>query len=305
MKMAWRNCAASIVCLGMLSSCGSGRPLMDAQAAAAKVNGQIIPARRLEAAMERAAARTNAHEPAPGREAVLQRLIDQELLVQAALARKLDRDPNVQRAAEGARRDALAHAYLESLIADAGGSEPDAKTFYERNPALFARRRIYQLREIVLEDGVEKLPGLGNQLAVTLDLNLISAWLKSQGVLFRIRSEVKPAEELPLVYLSRIAGMHRGEVALLSGAAGSSIVRLDRFEDAPLSEEQAATVIEPFLRLRRRLDVAQHALAELREKARIEYASEAVDPADRGAARRTSAGLQWNALQYGPAVLVR
>ena len=85
------------------------------------------------------------------RREVLDRLVDQELAVEKAIEKKLDRSPEVLLALENSRREILARAYVEQITA--GVPKPtteEAKKYYAENPALFAERRIYNIQEIVL-----------------------------------------------------------------------------------------------------------------------------------------------------------
>jgi EpsD family peptidyl-prolyl cis-trans isomerase len=252
--------------LGVLGACDGGFAPNVAEPIAAKVNGKPIPVSRLADSNEHGARPRNA---AAG---VLERLIDQELLVQAALQAKLDRDPRVARMLESARREILAHAYVEGVAAEAGEVSPrEVQRFYERNPALFASRRIYRFQEITLEAPVEKVQAVQERVRTAVDAKDLAAWLKAQGLSFSIAGATKPAEQIPLNFLPRLADMNEGEFALIPNPSGASIVQLVEAREAPLSEEQAAPVITRFLASRRRLELAQEAVSELRGKARIEY----------------------------------
>ena len=93
-------------------------------------------------------------QQAPTRQA-LEKVIDRELLVQKALAAGLDRDPAVRQSVETARRQLLAQAWLERGAATARSTPEEMRAFYAENPALFAERRIYRLRELAVSAPAE------------------------------------------------------------------------------------------------------------------------------------------------------
>lgn len=218
----------------------------------------------------------------------LEKLIDRELLVQSALAAKLDRDPQVAQSIENARRQLLAQAYLERSVAAAasaaaGSGRDDARaaevrSFYAENPALFAERRIYRLHELVVSAPAEMIDVLRAQTAKARDLDEVAAWLKSRGADYRLVPEMsglaQPAEQLPLSYLPQLARMNAGEIAVFATPLGASVIQLVQAEDAPLGEAQAAPLIEQFLAGRRRLESAAAEVKRLREVANIEYLGE-------------------------------
>ncbi len=85
-------------------------------------------------------------------QAALDQLIEQEILVQAAVEQKLDRNPEVLAAMESARRSVLAKAYIDQVRA--GTAKPtgtEIHAYFVDNPALFAERRVYTLREFRAE----------------------------------------------------------------------------------------------------------------------------------------------------------
>jgi EpsD family peptidyl-prolyl cis-trans isomerase len=202
----------------------------------------------------------------------LERIIDRELLVQKALESGLDRDPQVAQSIDEARRQLLAQAYLERAGAAAARSTPEeVRAFYAGNPALFAERRIYRLRELAVSAPPQFIDVLRAEAARASDLDDIAAWLRQRNVRFSAFTLTQPAEQLPLSQLSDIARMKEGDIAVFGTPLGASVVQLMHAAEAPLSEQQAASVIEQFLAAKKRMELAAAEVRKLRNGARIEY----------------------------------
>lgn len=220
----------------------------------AKVNGIEISAREAAGAQ------------------ALEKIIDRELLVQKALAAGLDRDPQVVQSIDHARRQLLAQAYLEGAAAAASKSTPEEiRAFYANNPALFGERRIYRLRELAVSAPAELIDVLRAEAARAADLDEVAGWLRLRNARFSALNVTQPAEQLPLSQLPQLARMKEGEIAVFASPLGASVVQLVQAEDAPLSEPQAAPVIEQFLAARKRMKLADAEVRKLRDGARIEY----------------------------------
>ena len=229
----------------------------------AKVNGTEISVHQLRAGAAGAAAQA------------LEKVIDRELLVQRALAEKLDRDPQVAQSIENARRQLLAQAYLErAASAAAGHSRDEVRAFYAENPALFAERRVYRLRELVVSAPAEMVDVLRAETAKLGELDEVAAWLRSRNTKYSADGLTQPAEQLPLSYLPQLARMKPGEIAVFATPLGASVIQLVHAEPAPLTEQQAAPLIEQFLAGRKRLETAAAEVKRLREVATIEYLGE-------------------------------
>jgi EpsD family peptidyl-prolyl cis-trans isomerase len=234
---------------------------------AAKVNGTEISVHQLRVG-------SAGTTPASAAQA-LEKVIDRELLVQKALAAKLDRDPQVMQSIENARRQLLAQAYLErTASAGAGSTRDEVRAFYAENPALFAERRIYRLRELMVSAPAEMIDVLRAEAAKARDLDELAAWLRVRKAKYSVDAVEQPAEQLPLSFLPRLAAMKPGEIAVFATPLGASVIQLLHAEDAPLTEPQAAPLIEQFLAGRRRLEAAAAEVKRLREVATIEYLGE-------------------------------
>jgi EpsD family peptidyl-prolyl cis-trans isomerase len=243
----------------------------------AKVNGTEI-------SLEPAGAAYAGAGSAAAQAAALEKVIDRELLVQQALAAKLDRDPQVQHSIENARRQVLAQAYLERAASAAAGStrpgemDADVRAFYRENPALFAERRVYRLRELAVAAPAETVEVLRAEAARARDLDEMTAWLDARNAKYSLTTPrgglTQPAEQLPLAYLPQLARMKAGELAVFAAPLGATVVQLVHAESAPLTEQQAAPLIEQFLAGRKRLESAAAEVKRLREVATIEYLGE-------------------------------
>ncbi len=243
---------------------------------AAKVNGTEISVHQLRAAGSSAG---GAAGNAAGMAQALEKVIDRELLEQKALAAKLDRDPQVLHSIENARRQLLAQAYIERSIsmaasAAAGSTRDEVRAFYVENPALFAERRIYRLRDLAVSAPAEMIDVLRAEAAKARDVDEIGAWLRLRKAKYSVDAVEQPAEHLPLSFLPRLAGMKPGELAVFATPLGASVIQLVHAEEAPLTEQQAAPLIEQFLAGRRRLETAAAEVKRLREVATIEYLGE-------------------------------
>jgi EpsD family peptidyl-prolyl cis-trans isomerase len=209
---------------------------------------------------------------APSVAQAVEKVIDRELLVQKALEAGLERDPLVKDSIDNARRQVLAQAYIERAAgARAAPSREEVRAFYAENPALFAERRIYRMRELVVSAPAEMIDVLRAQAARTANLDELAAWLKARNARFSAATETQPAEQLPLAFLPQLARMKSGEIAVFATPLGASVVQLIHAEEAPLGAEQAQALIEQFLAGRKRLEIAAAEVKRLRESARIEY----------------------------------
>ncbi|MGQ0547065.1 MAG: EpsD family peptidyl-prolyl cis-trans isomerase, partial [Betaproteobacteria bacterium] len=207
---------------------------------------------------------------APRAQALAQALA-RELLVQKALEAGLARDPAVAEAIDSARRQVLARAWLERLAAPARSTREEVRAFYAENPALFAGRRIYRLRELAVSAPAELVEPLRAAAAHASGLDDVAAWLRLRKVRFEVVNTVQPAEHLPLAVLPELARLKAGEIAVFAAPPGASVVQLLHAAEAPLSEAQAAPLIEQFLAGRQRLALAAAEVKKLREAASIQY----------------------------------
>jgi EpsD family peptidyl-prolyl cis-trans isomerase len=235
---------------------------------AARVNGTAITVQALGAVRGSSAAQS------------LEKIIDRELLVQKALEARLDRDPQVVQQIESTRRQILAQAYLDFAAArSAKISGAEVESFYAQNPALFAQRRIYRLQEMLVSAPSDKLDALLTQvraeLASAKDLDEVAGWLKWRNLKVSPAAGVtQAAEQLPLSYLPQLSRMKEGEIAVFTSPLGASVIQLVQAQEASLTQEQAAPLIEQFLAGRKRLELVAAEVKRLREAASIEYVGE-------------------------------
>jgi len=218
---------------------------------AARANGGEVPTRRIEREIlrERRDARSDLHE-ATSRTA--EPAVDQKLLVQKAIEAGLDRDPDVMRELDESRRRILANAWLARALADRA-QEPvsEVRAFYAANPALFAERRIYTLRETIL-------PGSGAALQAVAaaaragSATEVRAAIARSGVAAQTRESTQPAEDVPLALLAKLKSLREGAITTVDSAAGLTVVEILRAAPAPLDEREAAPAIERFLATRKR-----------------------------------------------------
>ncbi len=205
---------------------------------------------------------------------VLDRLIDQQLARQQAIARKLDRTPAVQQAIEAAKNEILARAYLDQVTASQPGpTDEEVRKYYAEHPELFAQRRLFSLEEISLP-GTAEVAGLRELAAKARSMQEISDWLSARNVRFAANRGVRAAEQLPLELLPRLHAAKDGDILLIDTPGARQIVRVTASRSEPVAEATAAPRIRQYLANRRASEAIAKEMKQLKDGAKIEFLGE-------------------------------
>ena len=266
----------------LVAACGDkkGDGKAAATQVAAKVNKGEISVHQINDVLQRAGAIPQEQIKRASGE-VLERLIDQELFVQQAMEKKLERSVAVVQAVEAAKREIYARAYIDQITAQA--AKPDAAAiaaFYTENPALFAKRRIYNLQELSVQIAGDKSPSLMKMIGDAKNIGEIANWLRAEKIPFKANAGVKAAEQLPLDLVPRFAAAKDGQIVLSQVPGGMVISFIVESREQPMDEKTAAPLIEQSILNRKRVELVQAEVKRLRETGAIEYMGEFAKPAD-------------------------
>lgn len=203
---------------------------------------------------------------------LLKSMVDQQLLLQKAVADKVESDAEVALALESARRQILVQGYLKKLTANqAKPTDAEIADYYGKHPELFADRRVYRLQEITIQVTPANADAVKAQLAQTKNLNDLVQWLKAQNIPARVSQSAKAAEQLPQEILKRLQQMKDGQAMTLAGPQNLNVLIVAGSQAQPLTQEQARPMIERFIANAKKREAAEAELKQLREKAKIEY----------------------------------
>jgi EpsD family peptidyl-prolyl cis-trans isomerase len=262
-----------------LAACDRGKSGGSATQIAARVNKEEISVHQINFALQRQPGLTQDQLEGASRK-TLEALVDQELVLQAAVEQHLDRDPIVIQSVEAARRELLARAYAERLTASVQApSAADVKQYYDGHPALFAKRRFYSLVDTAVDATPAQQKEIQAQLAATHTATEVSAVLTKAGLRHGARYSKVGAEALPLQSVDAIAALHEGQSFLIGGPTDAHILTIESADPAPLTLEQARASIESFLTMERKRDLLQQQVKTLRSTAQIEYRGRFASPA--------------------------
>jgi EpsD family peptidyl-prolyl cis-trans isomerase len=236
---------------------------------AAKVNNAEITVYRLNAVVAQVP-NVSSSQLVSGK--VLERLIDQELLVQKAQEAKLDRNPQVVQAMEQAKRAVLASVYLQQIAADIPKpSDQEIKDYYVQHPEYFSARRIYAYRSMAVRATDAEVHGIQQELTSTKDMNAVLTYLRANKLSFVTNTLAKATEQLPVVLVPRFAALKDGDATTITYPGGVELVQLISSSAEPVDEVQGRPFIEKYLLDQRRNERADAEVRSLRAAARIEY----------------------------------
>jgi len=244
---------------------------------AARVDGSEISIHQVNRSLANGGATTAGLAPerqAGARRDVLERLVEQQLAVDRALAAKLDRQPDVMMEIEASRREILARSYYRQLVANlAEPTQAEARRYYAEHPQLFARRRIYKLREIVVPEREISADNLRVAVA-NRSMDEIEAWLTERKINHSGSAGARAAEQMPFDVLAELEQFKDGHIGVIETPNSLLVVHLLSSQAMPVDETAAVPVILRYLRNRQVLDTVTADNSRLRKAARIEYFNE-------------------------------
>jgi EpsD family peptidyl-prolyl cis-trans isomerase len=176
-----KRVSASLLAICVLAACGGSEAPKVTQAVA-RVNDREISVHQVNMMAQRLPANLPAERVAEARRAIVNGLVEQETLVQYATEHKLDREVQTLQQLEAARREVLARAALERLGSQSPRPTPgEVQEYFDSNPALFAKRRVYRFDEIVLPGVPVEWAAIEKQVASARSLREVSSALRARG----------------------------------------------------------------------------------------------------------------------------
>lgn len=268
-RLPLRGLAVCLLMLLALAGCNNrSAESRAASQVAARVNSGELSIHQLNFALQQARLPANPANTAQ----VLDRLIDQEIAVQKAIEKKLDRDPAVLQQIEAARREILQRAWLERLAGTA--DKPDdlkIKDYYAKHPELFSERRIYTYRLLAIQADAAAQPEILQQVEQVKNFEELIDWLKAKKIAHNLDGATRAAEQIPLQMLPRMHQLKDGQVASITSPAGIELVQIVQSRSEPVDPTRARPAIEQYLGNQARAERIKAESAKLREKASIEY----------------------------------
>ena len=243
----------------------------------AKVNGEEITVLQLNRVLERSGVR----EVTPDvRKHAIESLTAEELMVQAALEAKIDRDTAFVQSLENARRQLLAQIFAERMVYPKSVvTATEIADYYNREPLLFAKRRTFRLTTFRAA-GADLTPQISAALKQVKSVDEVRGILDARGIKYETQLASVAPEQLPVDELPAFAKASVGDLFINPDKEGSvllmSVTAIE--DDVPLTLERARPMIEEFLRNSRNRQATDAYLERARASAEIVYTSAADEP---------------------------
>jgi peptidyl-prolyl cis-trans isomerase C len=259
------------VCLAVgLSACGASHKGGKNSQVAAVVNDKEITVTQLNRVLQT----TGLQEVTPElTRKALESLTDEELLVQAALKQKIDRDPAFVQSLEQARRRLLAQIFAErSVYPKSIISADEVAEYYRSEPLLFSDRKKF-LVTTFLADRTDITAGVDAELEHVTSVDDVRGILDRHAIKYVTQMASVVPEQVPLNQLPRFTKAAVGDLFINEQNGGKvmlmSVTGIEK--DVPLTLERARPMIEGYLRNSRNKEATQAYLRQAKATAQISY----------------------------------
>ena len=238
----------------------------------ATVNGREITTLQLNRVLEK----SGVGEVTPEvRRHAIESLTAEELLVQAALEARIERDSAFVQSLEHARRQLLAQIFAERMVYPKSVvTATEIADYYNREPLLFANRRKFRLTTFRAASG-DVTSQVSAALQQVKSVDEVRGILDARGIKYETQLASVAPEQLPVEELPAFAKASVGDLFINPGNDGSvmlmSVTAIE--DDVPLTLERARPMIEEYLRNSRNREATDAYLARARASAEIVYTS--------------------------------
>ena len=264
----------AIVIASALTGCGDKGHDGKATQALVNVNGKEITVHQLNEELGRANVQP-AQKDAAAKQ-ILNALVDRQLLEQAALKAKVDRDPNVMQTIERAKAQIIAQAYLQSKVASVNKPEKaEIEAFYNQNPQLYRERKLVEMEQLLI-DSRHINDDFKSALGGLKTLQEVATWLDSKGIQYDRGEVARSVAELPPQISERLKDARRGQLFVIGMGPRTMLVLMNNVKDSSVTLADASPQIEQLLLNKKRKEVGEREIANLRSEAKIEYFDKSV-----------------------------
>ena len=254
-----------------LAACGKDSEKAASSQVAAKVNGVEITTHQIDAVMK-GAQNVTAENVAEFRKKALDKLIDQQLVLDKASKESLDRAPDVILEIEIAKKEILARTYLKKVLANSSEiNDSEFKKYYGEHSELFSKRRIYNLQDISIQSNDQNLELLNESVGAQKPMVEIVESLKEKGIKFTSGSFTRPAEQLPLDILPKMQLLKDGDMFVWQSGDTAHAIKLTSIEESPVSLVEATPMIKSYFINTRGKQIVEDKIKKFRQEAKIEY----------------------------------
>lgn len=252
----------------LLSACG-GKDRSAGQSMA-RVNGQDITVHQLNAELERVPA-----GQAVSKKEILDAVISRQLLVDQAAKEKMDRDPKIMQAIERSKEQILAQAYLQTRLKKIERpAEAEVEKFYEQNPTMFAKRKIFDTKELTIatKDFNDEV---AQKMSSARSLDEVASWLDDRQIRYVPTQAVRNSAEMPEQLVKMLSEIPTGRLFTVKQGDQSQLALFQDVKDSPLTLAIARPKIEQYLMMKKSQEISEAEIARLRTAAKIEYLNDA------------------------------
>jgi EpsD family peptidyl-prolyl cis-trans isomerase len=256
----------------LLTACDSEDKTISATQVVAKVNDEEISVHQLNFLLS-SSDETGETEVKELSNQLLKQLVDESLKVQQAKELKLDRSQRILLALEDAKRKVLAQAWLDRTneAAISNPSLQEISAFYEAHPELFKQRKIYQLKELSIDQTPENEQVITQLIQSSANIDVLAANLEKEKIVFKLSLSTESAEKLPMEHLIELSGLNNGRFISFAKEDELQVMGVLSTKDEPILEAKAQPLIETFLINSKIEERTEQAMEELRKAAKIEY----------------------------------
>lgn len=259
------------VIASIATACNDHKATKSSGQVVAKVNGSEITAHQLNFALNQAGSRGESDVDQIQKK-VLEKLTDETLIYQQALAEKVDRDLNALVAIEMVQQQVLSKIWLEKTAAKAPKpSNKDIERFYFDHPDLFAKHKTYKLVELTIAKQADKESELKELLINAKQFSELLKRLKADKYTFKEENKTTPAELVPLEILPSYTNLGEDRYLTFDRPDGYLVISVVSYTEDRIDLDKATPQIEKYLFKNNQKEFVDNELKALREKAKIEY----------------------------------
>jgi EpsD family peptidyl-prolyl cis-trans isomerase len=237
----------------------------------AKVNGQEITIHQVNVELNNAGPAVAGMPAEVAQRRVVETIVERQLLVDAAVKAKQDREPDVIQAIEQAKQQIIAQAYLrKTLGSHLAPSQDDISEYYNKNPDLFAKRKQFEMRQLSV-DSTAFNDALAQAVDSAKSIDDVETSFSAKNVKFVKGRILRTSTDLPPQMRESMDKLLGGKPFVIHNGPNVIVATMSVIGEAPLSLQEAAPQIAQYLANTRGRDATAAEIARLRKDAHIEY----------------------------------